>query len=58
MHCPLPAGGQHGNKNFYDNIWRYNAATEAWEEAGTMLEPRGFHAVSLVPRREVAQFCH
>ena len=39
-------------------IWKYNAATQKWEEIGRISEARRYHAVSTVANKDLAKYCN
>ena len=50
------SGGYDGSI-FYNTILEYNSAGDEFTEVGTMLEERGFHAISVVKYADYSQHC-
>ena len=49
-----------GGYSYYSrqNIWKYDANTEKWEEVGQMSEARSDHAVTTVANKDIVKYCN
>ena len=50
--------GGRDDSAFRDEIWKYDADTQKWEEVGRMSEARSTHALSTVANKDLAKYCH
>ena len=51
------SGGYAGYGNYLNTILQYNIAGDEFTEVDTMLEERGFHAISVVSYSDFSMWC-
>ena len=50
-------GGKVNNGDYHDSVLKFDNIEESWLQVGTLMKARNYHAVSVVSKLDINDYC-